>query len=187
MKIKYVIKILIFLLCSVVTPFLGGCASKVREMPTPATQMLIDRGVAFLTLGAYSPAEASFQMSLESQPTAEGYDGMACVYARTGRYQEARRILSSIAEWFPAYVPAKKHLAFLHDTMGYSAKAAREYQEIIAEEPLDFEARNNLAAVEAELRGNFSNIITNRYIQDARALTAHPVIEENFRKITQGK
>jgi Tfp pilus assembly protein PilF len=170
-----------FLWCVLIVSFLvQGCSTVRHEAPSGQTQLLIDRGVAFLELGQFDLAEASFYMAVDHQPTPEGYDGLVCTYLRSGRYERAKEVLDDIADWFPQYPLLHNRFAYYYDQTGNGELAAEHYQAALRTDGADSEARNNLAAVSVDQGGNFSKKIAKQYIEEAIVLHPHPIALHNL-------
>ena len=163
---------------------LQGCSTVIQQPPVERTQLLIDRGAAFLELGQYELAEASFYMAVDLQPTPEGYDGLVCTYLRSGRYERAKEVLDDIARWFPQYPLLNNRLAYYYDRTGNGALAAKHYQAALRTDGADSEARNNLAAVSVDQGGNFSKKIAKQYLEEAIVLHPHPIALHNLDTIS---
>lgn len=162
--------------------FVIGCAPLDRPRPSLGTDSLVDLGTSHLRRGELADAGAAFSLALEIAPTAESLDGLGCVHFLSGNFLEAESYFKKALEADPSYSRAVSNLALLSEVKGESHRAQRLYEDALQREGENFRLRNNFAAfLHDKGKGDEETL---HLLRQARALTPHPMIEKNLKRLT---
>ena len=169
----------------------GGCAVTLPEASIVDFQKareLVDQGTFKLDRGKLEEAETSYKVALEIAPIAAAYDGLGCVAMTRKQYSEALSYFQLAMDTDPEYTEVLGNLALLYESRGDLATAMDYYKQALEDDPKNFQVRNNFAAFLSDSpgRGQSSELreASMRELKKAKALSEHPIIENNIQRLT---
>jgi tetratricopeptide (TPR) repeat protein len=142
---------------------LPSCASlpaPVQMMFQPAEQVRHSGGdvaSAYYRLGRYHQDHGDLALALTAYTYAiarnpngaEARIAAAVIHAQHGRLPQARAMLLAVCAEYPGLVQPRNNLGYVYYLQGEYAAAAEAFREVIAMEPANERARNNLALAES--------------------------------------
>lgn len=107
------------------------------------------RNLAYLYLadGRIAEALALFEETVDLEPDAASYLGLAGAYRLSGRLEEAEVAYRKVLELDPGQFEAHYNLAFLYDQKGREQEAEQEYKKLIERRPEHLGVRDNLGVL----------------------------------------
>ena len=139
------------------SPEFAGITDSIRKNPENPG-LLIQRAVRLSQKNFHEMATADFKKSWELT----GDPGMGLEYVSnlllTGKEKEAIDLLNDGIDRFPGHPDYKRRLAEVYAQSGNSRKAISIYEELLSEDPQNFEAWYNLGVLQAEIRDTASAI-----------------------------
>lgn len=123
-------------------------AQQQKEPQSGASYLL--KGKVLTAKKDWPAAEAALQKAIELDPNlAPAYDLLVGIYLETGKSEKAVRELEAVVAKSPQNKGALITLASVEEKQGNFSKAAEAYQRLLAFEPNDVTALNNLAYLQA--------------------------------------
>lgn len=156
-------------------------SSCVRYQPAklkPEAAKMVEKGVVLLRRGELEQADAAFEVAAILHPHAITSDALGCICLVKSDLPCAERHFKEALKRDSSYVHGWNHLALLYELRGDRDLALVTYQRVLQMEPLDYAARNALAANQAEL-GQFADAKSE--FRKAIAVAELPLIVDNLR------
>lgn len=168
--------------------FFTGCNKII--LPSPQDNMksedLVALGIKSLRDDDLSRARSFFQTAYEMSGSAGSLDGLGSVALREEDIKIARYFFQSATEVQGSYAPAWAHLGFVSEAIESYNTVINFYQNALAIDPLNIEARNNMAAYIAENKG-CSDSVKGLFIQaesssEINNQTDIKIVQSNLKK-----
>lgn len=127
---------------------IAGCTFITPPDETKRMQSLeyVSKGIDFLQDNNYSEARASFELSAMLYPNAAAFDGLGCVEAAKGNYEDALLLFGRALKTNPEYFHAYGNMAYVFLMKGDYEQALDSYRMALLDAPDNQRFRYNRAA-----------------------------------------